>query len=97
MALLHFDQLLDGAFHLANQTSLTVTQAPEHEEELLGMLEQALVRGLRNRTQLTEIHVPLERFPTMDSKFWHIPVEDSGEAKVLRFFFEASQSTGMSA
>jgi hypothetical protein len=97
MTLVNFDQLFDGAFHLANHTTLTVTQAPEHEEELLGMLEHALTRGLRNRAQLTEIHVPLERYPTIDSKFWHIPVEDSGESKVLRFFFEAAQLTGKSA
>ena len=89
MALINFEQVFERAFHLANHTMLTVTQAPEHEEELLGMLERALTRGLRNRMPLTEIHLPFERFPFMDSKFWHIPVEDSGDAKVLRFFFEA--------
>ncbi len=97
MALVNFDQLFEGTFHFANRTTLTVTQAPEQAEELLGMLEHALARGLRNRALLTEIHVPLERFPNMNSKFWHIPIEDSGEAKVLRFFFGASQSTGKSA
>jgi hypothetical protein len=67
---------------------LTVTQAPEHEQELLGLLERALMRGLRNHAQLTKIQLPFERFPDMDSKFWHVPVEDSGDAGVLRFFFE---------
>ena len=52
------------------------------------MLERAMMRGMRERAQLTQIHVPFERFPFMDSKFWHIPVEDSGDTGVLRFFFE---------
>ena len=50
-----------------------------------------LACGLRNRAQLTEIHLPLERYPSIDSKFWHIPIEDSGDAHVLRFFFETPQ------
>jgi hypothetical protein len=91
MAVVNFEQVFDRASKLANHTMLTVTQAPEHEQELLGLLERALMRGLRNNAQLTEIHLPFERFPFMDSKFWHVPVEDSGDAGVLRFFFETQR------
>jgi hypothetical protein len=89
MASANFEQIFDRALPIANNVMLTVTQAPEHERELLEMLERAMRRGMREHAQLTEIHLPFERFPFMDSKFWHIPVEDSGDAKVLRFFFES--------
>jgi hypothetical protein len=91
MAFANSEQLFERALPLANRTMLTVTQAPEHEQELLGLLDRAMTRGLRNRAQLTEIHLPLERYPSIDSKFWHIPIEDSGDAHVLRFFFETPQ------
>ena len=29
----------------------------------------------------------------MDSKFWHIPVEDSGDPQVLRLFFAPSEGS----
>ena len=70
--------MFDSAFGLPNQTTLTIAEAPEHQEELLDLLENAMASGLRQKSPLYEIHVPLERFPLMDLKFWHIPVEDSG-------------------
>src|SRR5208282_2934989 len=48
MAAANFEQVFDRASKLANHTMLTVAQAPEHEQELLGLLERALMRGLRN-------------------------------------------------
>ncbi len=81
------EQMFDRAFPLANQTMLTVTAAPERQDELLDLLDRAMARGLRHNSRLYEIHVPFERFPLMDSKFWHIPVEDSGDPQVLRLFF----------
>jgi hypothetical protein len=92
MAPASLDQAFDGAFPLTDQTMLTVTRAPEHEQELLDLLDRAMSNSLRNRAVLTEIHVPFERFPFMDSKFWHIPVEDSGDPHVLRFFFRPPQA-----
>lgn len=88
-ASVNFEQIFDRALPIANNVMLTVTEAPEHERDLLEILEGAMMRGMREHAQLTAIHVPFERFPHMDSKFWHIPVEDSGDPKVLRFFFEA--------
>ena len=88
MASVNFEQIFDRALPIANNVMLTVTQAPEREQDLLEMLERAMMRGMRERAQLTQIHVPFERFPFMDLKFWHIPVEDSGDTGVLRFFFE---------
>ncbi len=88
MATANFEQDFDKAFSLANNTILTVTEVPEREEELLKLLERAMLRGFDNHARLTEIHLPMERFPFMDSKFWHVPIEDCGKAPVLRFFFE---------
>ncbi len=88
MAAASFDRDFDRSLPLANNLTLTVTAAPTDEAELLGLLEGAMMRGRRNHTQLKQIQLSFERYPSMDSKFWHIPVEDSGDAHVLRFFFE---------
>jgi hypothetical protein len=92
MASTNFEQVFDKAFPLANNTILTVTEVPEREEELLKLLERAMMRGFSNHVRLTEIHLPMERFPFMESKFWHVPIEDCGNAQVLRFFFEAPET-----
>lgn len=88
MAPAQIDQYFEKAFLLANNTVLTVTEVPDCEEELLKLLESAMLRGFDNHARLREIHLPMERFPSMDSKFWHVPIEDCGKAQVLRFFFE---------
>ncbi len=89
MAATNLERLFDKAVALDDNTILTVTEVPEREEELLQLLERAMLRGFHMHTRLTAIHLPMERFPFMDSKFWHVPVEDCGDAQVLRFFFES--------
>ncbi len=86
MAAAVFEKAFDRSLPISHNKTLTVTPAPERESELLGLLEGAMMRARHNHTQLTQIQLPFERFPSMDSKFWHIPVEDSGDAQVLRFF-----------
>ncbi len=88
MATADFEQLFDKTSLIAENMILTVTEVPERQEELIQLLERAMLRGFDNHARLTEIHLPMERFPFIDSKFWHVPVEDCGKAQVLRFFFE---------
>jgi len=83
------EQFFDKAFPLANNIIMKVSSAPESETQLFRLIETAMLRGFDTQAPLKEIHLPLERFPSVDSKFWHIPIEDSGAAPVLRFFFEA--------
>ena len=83
------EQFFDKAFPLANNIIMKVSSAPESETQLFRLIETAMLRGFDTRAPLKEIHLPRERFPSVDSKFWHIPVEDCGAAPVLRFFFEA--------
>jgi hypothetical protein len=88
MAAVNFEQEFDKALSLADKTLLTITPVPEHEDELLKLLDRAMVKGFANQARLMEIHLPMARFPSLDSKFWHVPIEDCGDAQVLRFFFE---------
>jgi hypothetical protein len=88
MATATLEQYFDKVVPLPNNTLLTVTAAPEREDELLKILDGAMLRGFDARAPLTAIHLPLERFPFMASKYWHVPVEDCGDAPVLRLFFE---------
>lgn len=82
------EEFFDKAFPLANNIIMKVTSAPENEKELFSLIETAMLRGFDTQVPLREIHLPIERFPTIDSKFWHIPIEDSGAAPILRLFFE---------
>ena len=83
------EQFFDKAFPLANNRFMKVSIPPEDETQLFKLIENAMLRGFDTQAPLKEIHLPLERFPSIDSKFWHIPIEDSGATSVLRFFFEA--------
>lgn len=88
MATVKFEQAFDKALSLTDKTSLTVTPVPDREDELLKLLDRAMVKGFANHARLTEIHLPMARFPSLDSKFWHVPIEDCGDVQMLRFFFE---------
>jgi hypothetical protein len=88
MAPVNYEQAFDKALSLTDKTSLAVMPLPDHEGELLKLLDRAMVKGFANRVRLTEIHLPMARFPSLDSKFWHVPIEDCGDAQVLRLFFE---------
>jgi hypothetical protein len=82
------EQFFDKAFPLANNLIMKVSSAPENEAQLFRLIETAMLRGFDTQAPLKEIHLPLERFPSVDSKFWHVPIEDCGPAPVLRLFFE---------
>ena len=88
MAAATCEQLFERAFPVAGRSMMTVAQAPESQEELIELLDRAVSRSLRTRAKLSVIQAPLERFPQLDSKFWHIPVEDSGNPQVVRFVFD---------
>lgn len=84
-----FEQMLHAVLPAIGKTSLTLTDLPAQEDQLMKMLETALVTGNEACTRLTEIHLPLKNFPAMASQFWHVPVEDSGTSDVLRLVFES--------
>jgi hypothetical protein len=83
-----YELVCDKTLPLSNTTTLTVAEVPDRLEDLLHLLGEAMIGGFGNHARLTEIHLPMARFPQMDSKFWHIPVEDCGAHPVLRLFFE---------
>jgi hypothetical protein len=88
-----FERVYDETLPLSSKTTLTVTEVPERIEDLLTLLGSAMMGGFGNRTRLTEIHLPMSRFPEIGSKFWHVPVEDCGDVHVLRLFFETPESS----
>jgi len=83
-----YERVYDKTLPISNTTTLTVAEVPDRLEDLLHLLGEAMIGGFGNHARLTEIHLPMGRFPQMDSKFWHIPVEDCGAHPVLRLFFE---------
>jgi hypothetical protein len=83
-----FERVFDKTLPLSGTKTLTVTQVPDRLEDLLRLLGSAMIGGFGNQRRLTAIHLPMARFPDIDSKFWHVPVEDCGDSHVLRLFFE---------
>ena len=83
-----FEQMLKAVLPATGKTSLTITDIPSQEDQLMEMLETALVNSNKACTRLTEIYLPMKSFPQMASQFWHVPVEDSGTSDVLRLVFE---------
>jgi hypothetical protein len=83
-----FERMLQAILPSASRTSLTLTEIPEQEGDLARLLDRAIVYGDWQRTDLTEIHVPMDQFPEMGPSFRHVPVEDSGRADVMRLVFE---------
>ncbi|MDH7798189.1 MULTISPECIES: hypothetical protein [unclassified Beijerinckia] len=88
MSIPEFEQMLHAVLPSTGKTSLTLTEVPRHEGELLVLLEKAVLSGARSNTPLTEIHLPKDAYPAMEAEFGDIPVMDSGHADVIRLFFE---------
>ena len=83
-----FDRMLSVMLPSAQPTSLTLTEAPSQASQMTAILEHAIRSGNQRSTRLTRIQLPMGRFPDMGASFWHVPVEDSGKADVVRLFFE---------
>ena len=83
-----FEQMLHAVLPSAGKTSLTLTEFPRREDELVELLEKAVVSGRLSKTHLTEIHLPMQLYPDMEASFAQVPIVDSGKADVVRLFFE---------
>ena len=89
MSMPEFEQMLHAVLPSMGKTSLTLTEFPCREGELIELLEKAVLSGNRSKTRLTEIHLPMQMYPDMAATFDQVPVVDSGSADVIRLFFEA--------
>jgi hypothetical protein len=83
-----FEQMLHAVLPSLGKTSLTLTELPRSEDDLVSLLERAVVSGRLSKTHLTEIHLPMQMYPDMEATFAHVPIVDSGDADVVRLFFE---------
>jgi hypothetical protein len=83
-----FEQMLHAVLPSLGKTSLTLTEFPRREDDLVSLLERAVVSGRLSKTHLTEIHLPMQLYPDMEATFAHVPIVDSGDADVVRLFFE---------
>jgi hypothetical protein len=83
-----FDRLVEALIPAVGRTTLTLTEIPASEGELLRILECAVVVGNRRCAPLAEIHLPLDVFPNSDTAFWHVPIEDASREGVVRLVFE---------
>jgi hypothetical protein len=86
-----FERLVEAVIPVAGRTSLTLTETPATVDDLLSLLERALVIGNRRGAPLHEIHAPLADLPDCASTFWHVPIEDSSREGVVRLVFERQE------
>jgi hypothetical protein len=88
MSIADFERLLDTLIRHDGRSTLTLTETPASADELLRLLERAVVVGNRRGAPLVEIHAPLAQYPHAPSSYWHVPVEDSSREGVVRLAFE---------
>jgi hypothetical protein len=88
MSISDFERLLETLIPRDGRTTLTLTETPASADELVRLLERAIVVGNRRGAPLVEIHAPLAEYPDMPSSFWHVPIEDSSREGVVRLAFE---------
>ena len=73
---------------MSGRTTLTLTETPENVDELMRLLERAVIVGNRRGAPLAEIHAPFADYPTLAPCYWHVPIEDSSRDGVVRLSFE---------
>jgi hypothetical protein len=88
MSLSEFDRLIEALIPVSGRASVTLTQTPASLDDLMRLLERAVVIGNRRGAPLAEICAPLVEFPDCAPSFFHVPIEDSSNEGVVRLVFE---------
>jgi hypothetical protein len=86
-----FERLVEAVIPVAGRSSLTLTETPANLDDLIRLLECAIVVGNRRGAPLHEIHAPLADLPNCALSFWHVPIEDSSREGVVRLVFERKE------
>lgn len=88
MTMSDLDRLLNATLlGTTDRISVTVTDVPDDEADLMDLLEKAIEVGARKCTPLAAIQLPLSRFPSVGAVFLRVPVTESGNSGVLRFIY----------
>ncbi|MDO9441045.1 MAG: hypothetical protein Q7T73_09160 [Beijerinckiaceae bacterium] len=88
MTMSDLDRLLNATLlGTSDRISVTVTDVPDLEVDLRELLDKALEMATRKRTVLSEIQLPMSRFPAVGAQYWHVPVTDSGNHGVVRLIY----------
>jgi len=88
MSLSELERLLEKMIPREGRTTLTLTETPADADQLVRLLERAIVIGNRRGAPLVEISAPIAEYPDCPTAFWHVPIEDSSREGVLRLAFE---------
>lgn len=88
MSLSELERLLEKLIPGEGRKTLTLTETPADGDQLVRLLERAVVVGNRRGAPLVEIHAPIADYPDCPSSFWHVPIEDSSREGVVRLAFE---------
>ena len=82
-------RVLDAVLHNAGaRVSLTLTDPPDGESELLELLDGALGAAYRNHVQFSEIQLGRARYPRLGASFHQVPITAVGDPGVLRLVYE---------
>lgn len=88
MSISDFERLLEALIPANGRATLTLTEAPDRDDDLIRLLERAIATGNRRGAPLTRIDLPVDAFETLGTRFWHVPIEDSSRCGVVRLVFE---------
>lgn len=87
MSLVELERMLCALLPSPGPTALTITEAPESDEQLRVFVESAARIGGLQRSRLAEVHVPRGRLGALAGCPADVRVGDGGE--VLRLVFVA--------
>jgi hypothetical protein len=71
--------------------TVRTSDLPANEPDLLKRLDAVLAASSRHRMPISEIHVPLARYPALANTFWNIPIVDSRQ-QAMRVVYSAAPS-----
>ena len=75
-----------------DRVDFVVTDAPEDHGQLCSLLDDALALARRQGFPLRKIQIGLSRYPQIDTKYWHVTVENYCDPRVVRLIFDRSES-----
>ena len=86
MSVVEFERMLAALLPSPGAVALTITELPERDDHLFGIVQSALLLGRRLQSQLTEVHAPRERMAALSGRFADLRIDEGSD--VLRLVFE---------
>lgn len=86
MSQVEFERMLAALLPSPGAVALTITELPERDDHLFGIVQSAIMLGERRQSRLTEVHAPRDRMAALSGRFADLRIDEG--SGVLRLVFE---------